>query len=1033
MSETSCSRSNSFIHRRLFSILLITASIFVASSVGRNSQAFVSSQQDMTLEQGRPAERELAGGQKHVYRIMLDAGQYASIIVEQRGIDVMVRVLKPDGKALAEFDAEFRLNGEEAVEAAAETAGSYTVEVEGKYRAFPSGRYEIRLAESRLANERDRALQDARLSLRESRRQANAGRYEEAQALAERALEIREKELGAEHALTAIALQNLAAMHEDRGDYNNSERLHQQALRIREKVLEPEHPHVAFSLNALAGIYFSREEYAKALSFYQRAVSVYEKSLAPDHPFIANALLNTGMTCRAKGDMLKAEEATLRALAIHQRVFGPEHLNAGIALNTLGLIYDEQGDYARAEPRLQQSIAIMEKSLGPEHARLRDPLNNLANLYLKRGDYAKAEPIYERLLNLVEKALGPDHPLLASNLYNFASFNRFKGDYDKAELLYRRALEIREKAMGSDHPGVGRILEALASVYEAKGRAALALPLYRRAAAITEREINLNLAVGSERQKLAYLRLLPEQANAIISFGVKNASIEAIELAATVVLQRKGRAQDAMADSLAALRRRLGAEDQKILDRLNETNARLAKLVLDPPQGETRVEHQARIKAFDEERERLEAEISRRSAGFYEGSRSATLASVRAAIPTDAALIEFAVYQPFDINARLYDKRLGEPRYVAYVVRNRGAVECRDLGEAKIIDEAVARLREALRDRRRSDALLLARAVDEKVMQPLRALLGDSLQLLISPDGPLNLIPFGALVDERGQYLLERCSISYLTSGRDLARLETPRTSRSAAMVVADPVFGEPEIAQAAERSQSAKRPSLIGGADLSSLYFAPLSGTAHEARSIRAMFPESLLLTGARATESALRRAEAPRILHIATHGFFLDETYQANTKGSRGISANAKIENPLLRSGLALTGANLRKGNDDGILTAMEATGLNLWGTKLVTLSACDTGVGEVINGEGVYGLRRAFVLAGAETLVMSLWPVSDYVTRELMTAYYKGLRQGQGRGEALRSVQLSMLRRKGREHPFYWASFIQAGEWASLDGKR
>ena len=140
------------------------------------------------------------------------------------------------------------------------------------------------------------------------------------------------------------------------------------------------------------------------------------------------------------------------------------------------------------------------------------------------------------------------------------------------------------------------------------------------------------------------------------------------------------------------------------------------------------------------------------------------------------------------------------------------------------------------------------------------------------------------------------------------------------------------------------------------------------------------------------------------------------------------------MLRSGLALAGANLHKGDDDdGILTALEAAGLNLWGTKLVTLSACDTGIGEVKNGEGVYGLRRAFVLAGTETLVMSMWPVSDYVTREMMTAYYKGLKQGQGRGEAMRQVQLSMLKSKDRAHPFYWASFIQSGEWANLDGKR
>ncbi len=140
------------------------------------------------------------------------------------------------------------------------------------------------------------------------------------------------------------------------------------------------------------------------------------------------------------------------------------------------------------------------------------------------------------------------------------------------------------------------------------------------------------------------------------------------------------------------------------------------------------------------------------------------------------------------------------------------------------------------------------------------------------------------------------------------------------------------------------------------------------------------------------------------------------------------------MLRSGLALAGANLIDGlDDDGILTALEASGLNLWGTELVTLSACDTGLGEVRDGEGVYGLRRAFVLAGAETLVMSLWPVSDSMSRETMERYYAALKAGVGRGDALRQAKLSMLKREGRRHPFFWASFIQSGEWASLAGTR
>jgi CHAT domain-containing protein len=220
--------------------------------------------------------------------------------------------------------------------------------------------------------------------------------------------------------------------------------------------------------------------------------------------------------------------------------------------------------------------------------------------------------------------------------------------------------------------------------------------------------------------------------------------------------------------------------------------------------------------------------------------------------------------------------------------------------------------------------------------------------------------------------------------------------------------------------SRSAQR-SIAPGKELSTVYFPPLAATAEEARAIKALFPDAALFTGSHARKATLQNVEAPRMLHIASHGFFLQD-------------ARANGENPLLRAGLALAGANLpRDSGEGGILTALEASGLNLWGTKLVTLSACDTGIGEVRNGEGVYGLRRAFVLAGAEALVMSLWPVSDSIARETMVEYYTGLRAGLGRGDALRQSKLAMLKRDARRHPFYWASFIQSGQWTTLDDTR
>jgi CHAT domain-containing protein len=265
--------------------------------------------------------------------------------------------------------------------------------------------------------------------------------------------------------------------------------------------------------------------------------------------------------------------------------------------------------------------------------------------------------------------------------------------------------------------------------------------------------------------------------------------------------------------------------------------------------------------------------------------------------------------------------------------------------------------------------------------------------------------------------------VSYLTSGRDLLRMQVPRANGGRPVIFADPLFGEPATAsveppfrkQALDRST---RSGVTSGEELSAAYFPPLAATLEEARAIKKLFPAATLFTGQRARKDALQRVEGPRMLHIASHGFFLGD-------------ARVNGENPLLRSGLALAGANLsRATHETGILTALEASGLNLWGTKLVTLSACDTGVGEIHNGEGIYGLRRAFFLAGTETLVMSLWPVSDSVSRETMVSYYTGLRAGLGRGDALRRSKLAILKRKVRQHPFYWASFIQSGKWAGLN---
>jgi CHAT domain-containing protein/Tfp pilus assembly protein PilF len=998
-------------------------------------------------------EQKIAGGQSHSYQVTVDAGQFVRVSLEQRGIDVSIRVQEPGSKDIVSFDTELRPRGRETAEFVAQAAGTYTIAVAGKYR-FPTAMYALEVAEMRPATERERLLDSGRRTNAEAVRLRTAGRYAEAQRLAEQVLAIRERELGPDHVETALALQLLGRLAQDQGGYDRAQQLFARSLRILQAALPADHPDIGLVLDALANTYRAKEEFTTSITLLQQALSVIEKSLGPEHPGAAVVLINSGAVYEHVGDHVKAEQLYRRAMAIQEAALGPEHRNVAVVANNLGVIYRDRGEHRASLPLFQRAVEIFEKALGAEHPLVRDPLMNLAVACTLTGQHANAEAFYERALKLTERVLGSNHPAVGTLLNNYAEGQRAKGDYTRAEVLAQRALAIREAAFGNDHPTVGRVLNTLATISDAAGDTSRAVELQERAAKITERVVALNLAAGSERQKLAYIAgtgnggWLLDQTSHILSLGLRpDASAKARQLAAAVLLQRKGRVQDSLSQTVAALRRRFSDQDRRSLEELNETTTQIAKLVLGGPGQKSLSDYQQRIRGLEDRREKLEDTLSRNGAELFVSSRPATLAAIRATLPKDAALLEFAVYRPFDAKFHLHEQRLGEPRYAALIVRREGDTNWLDLGAAAAIDRAVTALREALRDPARQDFRERAWAVYKRVMQPLRPPLTDVSHLLVSPDGSLNLIPFAALVDDQGSYLMERYRLSYLTSARDLIRLAARRPDSGSArpLILADPAFDAREpvsLASAASarrrRQADNSRRSITTGADISSVYFAPLPHTAREAQAVHQLFPASLVLTGAGATEAALKQADAPLMLHIATHGFFLaDQTPDDTAAGGadrRGIAVAAEIENPLLRSGLALAGANRRAGaGQDGILTALEASGLNLWGTKLVTLSACDTGVGEVRNGEGVYGFRRALVLAGAEALVMSLWPVSDQVTRELMTAYYTRLKLGHGRGEALRQVQLQMFRQQNRRHPFYWAGFIQSGEWANLDGQR
>ncbi|HKQ79015.1 MAG TPA: tetratricopeptide repeat protein, partial [Blastocatellia bacterium] len=592
---------------------------------------------------------------------------------------------------------------------------------------------------------------------------SDQGDYAKAEPMFQRALAISEKARGPEHPDTADLLHNLAALHHDNGDYAKAEPLYQRALAIFEKAKGPEHPDVADSLMGLANLYCDTNDNVKAEPHYQRALVIREKALGTEHLDVAGSLYNLADLYSNQGDYANAEPLQRRALAIREKELGPEHHDVAISLHNLADIYSDQGDKAKAEPLYQRALAISEKTLGTEHPILAASLQNLAKLYYDQGDSAKAEPLYQRALAIEEKSLGTGHPEAAISFFNLGNLYHCEGDYLRAEPLYQRALTITEKTLGTEHPHIATFLNELAMLHVAKGAISQALIYQLRANEISERNIALNLRAGSERQQTAYLATLSAQADRTISLHVHYAPDDptACNMAATIILQRKGRALDAMSDSLDALRSRFDEQDQALLDQLTDARAQIDRLIGAGPQNDADEQYQDRIMTLQDRAEILEAEISRRSAEIRAQYPPITLEAAQAAIPLNAALIEYASYRPFNAKDHVY----GAPRYIAYIVRRHGEILWKELGAARAINASVAALRKALRDPKRKEAQRLSRAVDKKVLQPLRPLVGDGAELLISPDGAIKLIPFAELVDENGRSLMERFSFSNLISG----------------------------------------------------------------------------------------------------------------------------------------------------------------------------------------------------------------------------------------------------------------------------
>jgi len=875
-------------------------------------------------------------------------------------------------------------------------------------------------------------------------------KYTEAEQLYKRSLEIREKVLGPDHPDVASCLNALGELYRTLGKYDKAEPLYKRSLAIREKALGPNHPDVAASLNNLALMYSGQGKEVEAEPLYKRSLAIIEKALGPDHPDVARGLNNLAGISNALGQLVEAESLYKRSLAIREKALGPNHPDVANSLGNLAFLYLRWGRYVEAEPLFKQALVIWEKTLGPDHPVVAYIINNLGQLYCNQGRYAEAEPLFHRSLSVREKILGPESPDVALSLNNLAGLYCLQGKYPEAEPLLNRGLAIWEKVLGPGHPFVAISLNNLAMIYWNENKHAKAELFFERYLQNLSKQFEHNFNYMSEKDRLQFLDTVSLNFPLYFSFCM-NCRNELPTLKGRmydVVLWKKG----LIALSIAALRAKIQAggkpEALRLLDRLTEKKSELAKLASlsaesNPP---SRKAWRGRVEDLEKEVNDLEEELATLSSTLGEEKQlaHATWQQVRDALKPDEAAVEIVNF-PFSTGK----KWTGTSYYVALVLR-------RDSREPEFVVLGGQNELEKIPflDYRRLVAppdptrpVGLGHKFYTAFWKPLEGKLGKARRVYVSPDGELNQVAFGVVPGKNGRLLMDIYELRIVNSTKDLLR-EGLFPSTGTAVLFGNPKFELSETEQRAVlKSAKLEKPNAavalgvtaLRSRDLGGEALGEIKGTQQEVEDLSTMLKHQgwsvQIFTGEEALEERVKGVCRPRTLHLATHGFF--EKDQPRQLSEWGLDKRVtSLEDPMLRSGLYLAGANrVLRGEapapdlEDGVLTAYEASQLNLQGTELVVLSACETGLGKTVTGEGVFGLRRALQVAGAEAVLMSLWSVPDKETRGLMMMFYEKWLGGMEKHRALREAQQEMRKkvrgRGGQDEPFFWGAFVLVGQ--------
>ena len=839
------------------------------------------------------------------------------------------------------------------------------------------------------------------------------GDYAAAKDDGARALDLTRRQFGADHPNTVAVLNNLGILAYQTGDWETARTYFEQVLAADEKQFGPQHLYVAGDLTNLAAIVYYAGDVSESARLFDRAISTATVAGGPDHPAVGLAVANQAEVLAALGRVEEARAGFARGIPLVEAGVGAESPDVASLRDSYGVLLARLGDLKGARTQLSRALAIRETALGGRHADTALSRRNLANLMVREGRQAEAVTVLEGACRDLEAALGAHDPRLADGLADLAAARWRLGRVDGVA-----EPALRAESIGREHLRL----------------VARGLP---------------------ERQALAYAAARPAGLDLAVTAALSSGGAAVTRSAWDAAIGSRGLVLDEMIARRAAGWLSADTTATRLGRRLATARGRYANLSV---RGAGELEPAVWVQEVDtarREKEQAERELARRSAAFRRVDRTTavTLRDLSGALVDSTALVVFQRYRQGG----------DELRYAAFVLRAAGAAPVLvPLGRASALDSLVGAWRATIE----AGAVPpgpLAQAAEEAcrdagtrlrqaAWDPLRARLRDVRRVFLVADGALHLVNFAALPSAADRYLIEDGPVFHLlNTERDLLPVPASISGRGL-LALGGPDFERGDRDPTGQRAASVFRGTAAGCADFAGMRFGPLPGSIREVgavadhwRRLRGAVAAEVA-TGAAATEAYFKRmAPGRRVLHLATHGFFLGDGCALaadgarNTAGAIVASSPAPIlegfENPLLLNGLALAAANRRAsaaaGADDGVLTAEEIAALDLDGVQWAVLSGCDTGRGAVAAGEVLLGLRRAFQLAGVRTVISSLWPVRDDDAQLWMTSFYAAaLERGLATRDAVRQADLAVLRARRADgssgHPLAWGAFVASGDW-------